>query len=264
MDVGHIDNVPEYLYLHCDICVRFVQVIDLQQKISTSGVHDGKRVIVGECSRCGEECIDSVNSQHELDFVAKRSIAYYLKNKRRREKRRELRSKLLMPRAKKATSRTRSKGTSEKTAKVPTKGKASDKSKAKATATERVRHYDRGENHPTQRVAYCLAMSGGMYTVDEVQERWNSLVKKDQVGKRDSDISLGDLSYMCTAGEIDVNGKVVQVWRTVTDDDDDLFGCPELADSLKSGSRAGKLNHKGDKVTYKGMRLAHKRKDLKA
>lgn len=253
---GYIENIPEYLYLHCETCVRFVQVEDLQQVVAEDGIHDGKKIIVGSCTRCGEECSDSVDTQQELERVARRSVAYYLKNKKRRDKRiakkREIESRM--------ATKTKRRRSSSKASKASTKTSKAKKG-SKSTGT-RQRHYSREEGQPTQKVAFALMLSGGMWTVEEAQDRYNSLAKKGVVGSRDLDIKTGDLSYMCGVGEIDVDGKSVEIYRSRDDDDNDVFGCPQLADALKKGARPGKLNKRGSKVTFKGMQLVKKRKEL--
>ena len=200
---------------------------------------------------------ESIEKDSDIQQIVKRAVAHYEKSEKRRRLVRKVRSKQEMSPVKKARGRT-VRGKAKATAKTAARKPAA---KSKETV-ERVRHYDRSEGQPTQREAFALAMSGDLYSVDEVQERFNELVKKGVVGSRDKDIVTGDLSYMCNLGEFPVGDRTVEAYRSRDEEGNDIFGVPQLPDALKKGARAGKIVKKGSKLSFKGLQLVKKRKDL--
>ena len=261
--VSNDQTIPQYVYLHCDTCLEYVQVEDIDFSVADDGVLAGRNIVRGTCKKCGGKASASIDTESDRQQIAERSVAYWRKYHRRGKKtttkenivpvRRKKARKEEKPQPKTAAKRGRPAGSGTKKA----AGKASG-----GTAT-RTRHYVREEGQPTQGVAFCIVGSGGLYTVSEFQTRWASLEKQGKIGQMvDKEIGTPDLSYMCGQGEIEVDGKTVEFYRSRDEDGNDVFGVPNLADALKKGARPGKITRKGDRLSFQGMPLVKARKEL--
>lgn len=269
-------NYPKYLVLMCEHCLRPRKVDDLTVEVMQQGPFKGKRVARGPCRVCGKECIESITSDSEVRIVALRSQRYHERLKARRDKSTSTShskgKKKLATKTKKAKKSAESAEAKAKTTKAKAKTtkakapKSEKKAKAKTSSNgTRSRVYVRDEGDPTFQQALILAASGDLYTVEQIQERFEQAEKKGIVGTLNRPLEAADLTFMCgpRAGTVEIDGTEYEMFRSKDDEGNDVFGVPQHKDVLKKNAKPGKVTKKGSRLIFNGMTLVKKKSDLK-
>lgn len=250
-------GVPQFLYLKCEKCKRYKRVSRLRAEIAKSGPLEGKRLVVGNCSKCGEEVSSSINTQAERDQLVQRSVYYWQKDKRELDKKlAKSERKVLKRKMPKNSTKAKTTAVKNKTKKGAEKVAATKGArKAMEAATSRPRVWERPEGAADGKTTLAAIMAGGPWTVEEMQDRHDKLAKTGKYSVRGRDLVTSDYTWMVKQDKIEVDGVEHQAYRGRNRADEEVFSVPTLADPLVKGSKPGKLSKAGGKITFNGIDL---------
>lgn len=279
--------LPAYLWLFCDKCMKMRKVEDLMVGVEQGqGPLKGKRIVYGPCTFCGEECKASISTPEEIQAVANRAKRMDDKARKRRKQQEpepkkseanRTRKRKVMARTKtkkskaeaeekvsKKTKAAKAKTTSatKKSSSAKAKDKKTDKkgkAKTKAVSSgERQKIWgDRPEGGLNGKDSMVAAVSGGMFTVEEMEARHKSLVKAKIAPERTGGFGASNLTWLVNNAE--------EVFRSINSDGEDVFGAPSLKAHPSAGEKPKKLKMTEKKgVHYFGsLPLAKTRKEAK-
>lgn len=255
-------DIPRFLYLHCDQCLRYGKIEELTSEIAQEDPFKGRKIIIGICRRCGEECRESIHTRAELLAVAKRSVKYFEQAEKKRKKRKE--KKLVMVKKSKKrdkNKKVKSPDESEKKKKKGSKKSKSSKSSKSSSGRTHESHWKKldGVNGVTS-LMMCIA--GGPYTLEEAQERHDRLAKKKLISERVPPLTTTDFTW-AQLNEVEIDGKKHGRLVGFNDDEEFVFSVPSLPDPLKKNAKAIKARKKGGKFIVNGVTMAQTRKALK-
>lgn len=249
-------DIPKFLYLHCDQCLRYGKIDELTSEITQDGLFKGRKTIIGKCRRCGEECRESIHTQAELLAVAKRSVKYFERAEKKRKKRKE--KKLVM--AKKSKKRDKTKKSKKSSAKTEKAEKKTSKKKSSGRTHES--HWKKldGVNGVT---SLMLCIAGGPHTLEEAQARHDKLAKKKLISERVPPLTTTDFTW-AQLNEVEIDGKKHVRLVGFDSNEEFVFSVPSLPDPLKKNAKAIKARKKGGKFIVNGITMAQTRKLLKS
>ena len=267
-------NIPRYLYLHCNRCLRYVQITDLKGEIAKKGPLEGRKTVFGKCRRCGKEVRESIHTRQELIELAQRSVRYFERAKKKRNKREKITlakkdndkktKKTKKEKRVEAKAAEKAAAKDEKKKSKKTKSSKTSKSSSKKTTTVRESHWQKKAIDGMNGVkSLMLIMAGGFYTIEELRKRHTKMVKAGLIWKRKPELVTTDFTWG-QLDEVEIDGKKHVRLVGINSDEEFVMGVPSIADPLKKGSRPVKVANKGKKLMVGKMRVAGKRKDLKA
>ncbi len=252
-------DIPKFLYLHCISCLRYVRIEELNAEIAKSGPLKGNKTVYGNCRRCGEEVRESIHTRAELVTIAKRSEQYYKQAQKKRTKRKEDRKRIMAKKDKKSK---RSKSKDKE--KTTNKSSKKEKKSKKAAATTRQSAWDKSTAEGINGMqSLMVTMSGGPWTLEELQERHNALAKKGLVWHRTQPLVATDFTWN-KLDEVDFDGKKHSRLVGFNDDEEFVFSVPTIPDAMKKNAKALKTRKKGGKIIVGDVTMAASRKLVKA
>lgn len=255
-------DIPKFLYLHCNGCLRFVRVEELSAEIAQSGPLKGNKTVYGNCRRCGEEVRESIHTRAELVTVAKRSERYYQQAQKKRNKRKEEKNTIMAKKDKKDKKSKRSKDKTKD--KVASKSSKKEKKSKKAAATTRQSSWDKSTAEGINGMqSLMVTMSGGPWTLAELQERHDALAKKGVVWHRTQPLVATDFTWT-KLDEVEYDGKAHVRLVGFNDDEEFVFSVPTIPDAMKKKAKVLKTRKKGGKVVVGDITMAISRKLVKA
>ncbi len=253
-------DIPRFLYLHCNSCLRYVRIEELNAEIAKSGPLKGNKTVYGNCRRCGEEVRESIHTRAELVTIAKRSEQYYQQAQKKRNKRKEDKKRIMAKKDKKSK---RSKSKDKE--KIASKSSKKEKKNKKATATTRQSAWDKdtGAEGINGMQSLMVTMSGGPHTLEELQERHDALAKKGVIWHRTQPVVATDFTWN-KLDEVEYDGKTHVRLVGFNDDDEFVFSVPTIPDAMKKKAKALKTRKKGGKIIVGDVTMATSRKLVKA
>lgn len=252
-------GIPSFLFFKCDTCKTYKRAARLRKEVGKTGALEGKQIVIGYCTKCGNEVSASTNTEKERDTLAARSVYYWQKEQAAAAQKRiaidSKGSKKKMPKDK--TAKNAAKAAKTTAAKGKTKGVATTKgaAAAKTSSGERPRVWTRPDGAADGKTTLAMIMAGGPWTVAELRERHDKLAKTGKTSVRGRDLVTSDFSWMVNQEKIEIGEAEHQAYRGKNGDDEVVFTVPTLADPLVKGAKAGKVTNKNGKITFGGVTL---------
>ncbi len=260
-----LSETPKYLYIRCDTCERRrrVEREGFGTRIEREGPNKDKRIVFGICNKCGEEIQASIMTDEEIKLLTKESLRLFNRAEARRKKRRKKEKKLATKTRKRKSKKSdeddedkKTKKSKAKTTKAKKKEKKKNKKKDKAAATRGKIWGPRPDGSMNGKDSMAAAVAGGMYTLEEFDERHGKLVKAKEAPKRTEPWAVTSLSWLCNNAD--------EVYRSIDEDGDDVFGAPTVKPPKTLGGNKKKVSTKKGVPYFKGMPLVKTRKEAKA
>lgn len=262
-----LSETPKYLFIRCDTCDRRrrVEREGFGTRTDREGPNKDKRIVFGICNRCGEEIQAPITTDEEIRLLVKESLRLFNRAEARRKKRRKGKKKLATKTRKRKNKKSdedeedkKTKKSKAKTTKAKKKDKKEKKSKKnKAKTAERGKIWGpRPDGAMNGKDSMAASVAGGMYTLEEFDERHGKLVKEKEAPKRTEPWAVTSLSWLCN--------NVDDVYRSINEDGDDVFGAPNVKPPKSLGGNKKKISTKKGVPYFKGMPLVKTRKEAKA